>query len=141
MSQTTILIAEDFETFREFARNQLQRRAEFRVVSESDGSAAVETALELQPDYPQTHSSIGVLYAAGGDYRRAAAEFRKAAAADPDEPEWHYNLGLALANTEQLEEALSEFREAVSLKPDYAEARLQIEQEAPFSDLLVRSAA
>ena len=50
MPQTTILIAEDFTTFREFAQNQLQRRPEFHVVSETDGSAAVKTAIELQPD-------------------------------------------------------------------------------------------
>jgi DNA-binding NarL/FixJ family response regulator len=50
VSHATILVAEDFAPFRDFARNELQRRTGFRVVSESDGSAAVETALELQPD-------------------------------------------------------------------------------------------
>src|SRR5687768_5622203 len=50
MSPVTILVAEDFAPFREFACRELQRRPDFRVVAVSDGLAAIEYAQALQPD-------------------------------------------------------------------------------------------
>jgi len=46
-----ILIVEDFEPFRRFVRQVLERRAEFRVVGEAiDGLEAVRKAQELKPN-------------------------------------------------------------------------------------------
>jgi len=46
-----ILVVEDYEPFRRFARSTLGERADFQVVAEAfDGLEAVRTAAELQPD-------------------------------------------------------------------------------------------
>jgi DNA-binding NarL/FixJ family response regulator len=50
MSHVTILVAEDFAPFREFACRELQRRPDFEVVAVADGLAAVEHAHALTPD-------------------------------------------------------------------------------------------
>lgn len=83
-------------------------------------------ALELQPDYPQTHTALGLLYARSGDMSKAAREFQQTVSADPDSAEAHYNLGLARARSDRLEDALGEFKEAVSLDPRYSDARVQL---------------
>jgi len=89
-------------------------------------SDAWAKALELQPDYPQTHSALGLMYARAGDMSKAAGEFRQTVSSDPDNAEAHYNLGLALARLDRLEEAAGEFKEAVSLNPRYSDARVQL---------------
>ncbi len=50
MTRVSILLAEDFAPFREFACRELKRRQEFCVVAVNDGLAAVSQAEELQPD-------------------------------------------------------------------------------------------
>ena len=50
MSHATILVAEDFAAFREFACDELRQRPDFRVVPVADGLAAVQKAAELRPE-------------------------------------------------------------------------------------------
>ena len=50
MSQITIVVAENFARLREFVGRELERRPDFRVVTVSDGLAAVEKARELRPE-------------------------------------------------------------------------------------------
>jgi DNA-binding NarL/FixJ family response regulator len=50
MSHVNILFAEDFGAFREFASRELHQRPDFRVVTVSDGLAAVHKAESLRPD-------------------------------------------------------------------------------------------
>ena len=83
-------------------------------------------ALEIQPDYPKTHTALGLIYAREADFVNAEAEFRKSASADPDDAESHYNLGLALARLGRLDRAIPEFTEAVTLNPRYRDARMQL---------------
>src|SRR5215831_5943014 len=47
---TTILIVEDFESFRKFVCKTLEQRAEFEIAQASDGLEAVDKAQELQAD-------------------------------------------------------------------------------------------
>jgi DNA-binding NarL/FixJ family response regulator len=46
---TTLLVAEDFDAFRDFVCRELQRRPDFHVVAVADGKAAVEEAERLRP--------------------------------------------------------------------------------------------
>jgi DNA-binding response OmpR family regulator len=48
--QTTILVAEDFDAFRDFVCRELQQRPDFQVVEVSDGLDAVERAGALRPE-------------------------------------------------------------------------------------------
>ncbi len=67
-------------------------------------------------------SNRGAKFAANGDFRLAAAAFRKAVGLDPTFTVAHYNLGLALLRQEDYEDAIHAFTSAVRLKPEYADA-------------------
>jgi len=51
MSLVQILVVDDFEPWRQFLANRLQKVPGFRIIGmASDGSEAVQKAMELQPD-------------------------------------------------------------------------------------------
>jgi tetratricopeptide (TPR) repeat protein len=58
------------------------------------------------------------------DYEAAAAEFRKAIAADPQDYGAHFNLALAYSFLRRDEEGIAEYRKALELKPHLYEAEL-----------------
>ncbi|MEP6535913.1 MAG: tetratricopeptide repeat protein [Bryobacteraceae bacterium] len=93
---------------------------------ESKALDAWHKALEIEPDFAKTHSSLGVMYARREKYDEAAQEFRKAVSSDSDDAEAHYNLGLALARSGRTDEARIELNEALSLNPNHTDARMQI---------------
>lgn len=52
------------------------------------------------------------------DYRRAAADLKKAIAADPGFAQAHGNLGIQYARLSRMDEAVAEIRKAIELDPD-----------------------
>ena len=58
---------------------------------------AWKKALELQPDLPQTHNAVGLMFARAGDMRKAENEFRQTVSCDPDNAEAHWVLGTIFA--------------------------------------------
>ena len=81
-------------------------------------------AVELNPDYPEALSNIGVAHYERKEFAEAAAS--QSAAADrssgPALAEGHSNLGNALHALRQFEEAVTCYRRAVELKPTFADA-------------------
>ncbi|MBP2229053.1 tetratricopeptide (TPR) repeat protein [Azospirillum agricola] len=84
------------------------------------------------PDRPDLHGNLGNALLGAGDYRAAAASFRRALALDPGYCEAESNLGLALAwQGEDGEEEIAGrsgpvercYRRALILQPDFAAAR------------------
>jgi Flp pilus assembly protein TadD len=88
--------------------------------------SAWRRALEIQPDYPQTHNALGLMRARAGDIQGAESEFRQTVSSDPDNAEARYNLGLALVRLNRLDEAAVELKEAIALNPRYTDARAHL---------------
>ncbi len=91
--------------------------------STSDGLAAFQKAIDLDPDMSEAHNSLGGVRLEGGDLSRAEPAFREAIRIQPDYAEAHSNLASVLASAGRIGEARSHFETAIRLKPDYAAAR------------------
>jgi tetratricopeptide (TPR) repeat protein len=65
----------------------------------------------------RVHLLAGRLAYSAKRYEDAAAEFRKAVAANPKKPAGHTNLGVTLANLRRYKEAIVEFEETLKLEP------------------------
>jgi len=79
-------------------------------------------ALELRPDYAETHNNLGIAFKAQGKLDEAVAAYRRALELKPDYAEAHNNLGVALQAQGKPDEAVACYRRALQLQPDYAEA-------------------
>ena len=88
-----------------------------------DAMPEFETAMRIEPDYPEAHYNRGtVLSRTPGHLDDAMAEYRNALRIKPDYPEARDNLGSALMRMGRLQDAIAEFRIAVRTKPDDTEA-------------------
>jgi tetratricopeptide (TPR) repeat protein len=95
------------------------RRAE----ESGDGNlarASYEKALQADPQLAQAHVNLIAVYARLGDFPRAEASYRNAAASNL--PEAFYNWGVALSARNEFAAAESEFRRALAINPRYADA-------------------
>lgn len=72
----------------------------------------LEKALELDPDLPQAHGAIAVLYEKVGDNKLAEKHYKKALRLDPDNAREQNNYGQFLCFQERYEEANEEFMKA-----------------------------
>ena len=84
--------------------------------------ACYRRALELKPDYAETHNNLGNALNDRGKLDEAVACYRRALELKPDYAEAYNNLGNALKDQGKLEEAIACYRRALELKPDSAEA-------------------
>ena len=88
--------------------------------------AAIEKALNAEPENAEANLQLGLLLGQFGDIQAATEAFRKAVRAKPDWPEAHYNLGLTMVadptGKRDWPLAMAEFREALRLRPSYADA-------------------
>ena len=89
----------------------------------TEGRAALEKAVKLDPDVPELHNYLGGLLAAAGDSAGAEREFREAVRISPGIAEWRANLGGLLASKGQIPEARWQFEHSARLKPGYAIGR------------------
>lgn len=87
------------------------------------GIAALNQAVELDPDEPSFHNALGVAQLQIGKPKEAQAEFERALALDKTYAEGYHNLALALAEQQRYQEASVAFRKAISL-PLYATPEL-----------------
>jgi tetratricopeptide (TPR) repeat protein len=84
--------------------------------------AAGRRAIDLQPDYPEALSNLGVAHYELKEFREAVRILRKAVAANPNFAEAYSNLGNALHATRKFDEAIAAYRRAIKLRPDLADA-------------------
>lgn len=72
-------------------------------------------ALEVDPDNPRTHQSLGVAQSQAGAFADAAASLRQSLALAPRQPLTLVNLGIALSSQGDKEGAITAYRQALGL--------------------------
>lgn len=88
--------------------------------------AAMQYAVQLNPDDAEAHLHLGYPLINLGRVAEAEASLRKAIALQPDLAEAHCNLGTLLKELGRLPEAESSLRNAIRCRPDYAEANWKL---------------
>ena len=87
-----------------------------------EASVAFKRVTELNPNYADGFSNLGVTLQDQGKLDEAIEAFNKALSLKPDYAEAYYNMGTALNNQGKLDEAIASYQMALSLKPDHADA-------------------
>jgi tetratricopeptide (TPR) repeat protein len=78
-------------------------------------------AVEIEPNDPSAHLSLGVALADMGKTDEAIAQYRKALQIKPDFAKAVYNLGLVFDKQGRLDEAIAEYREAIRIDGNHAQ--------------------
>jgi len=82
------------------------------------GMAALKEALQLDPDNPQYHNTLGLVLLNLGRPVDAQAEFQRAIDLDKTSPDLQHNLGIALAQQRRLDDAIAAYKKALTF-PTY----------------------
>jgi protein O-GlcNAc transferase len=82
-----------------------------------EAAQAYESALSLQPDFPDIAGSLGICLQRSGRWAPAAAAYRKALAQHPRNAAIMANLGTVLREMRELPEAVDLLRAATELEP------------------------
>ncbi len=94
--------------------------------------AALEKAVQLDPNNPRLRLELGGIYYAKGDYLAAANLFRQATSLKPDYANGYYNFAQALKNMQDYGSAIKALQIAQSLvgegTADYTAVTAEIEQ-------------
>lgn len=93
---------------------------------EDEAALHYETALELNPDSPETLNNYGALLARRGQPAAAADAFARAVELAPRLPHARENLALALTQTGRPQEAIGHFAEIAGEDPSNATAHRQL---------------
>jgi tetratricopeptide (TPR) repeat protein len=83
----------------------------------------LESAVKLNPHFPEAHLQLGILYFQQRRYGDAVVQYRQAIRTQPDLADAHYRLGEALARTGQSAEAQQEFRTFARLHAQQVQER------------------
>ena len=84
--------------------------------------AAYQTAIKLEPNYPEAHNNLGAILQDQGQIEAALAAYQTAIKLEPEYAVAHYNVGAILQEKGETEAALGAYRTAISLEPEYFEA-------------------
>ena len=87
------------------------------------GLAALQTAVELDPENPQYRNALGVVQLQLRRWPEAQAAFEKAIELDPTYAEAYHNLGLVMAAQDKLDLAVANYRKALTF-PTYPSPEL-----------------
>ena len=82
-----------------------------------------QKALEINPNYEEAHSNLGLALFQKGQLDEAVAQYQKALEINPNSFVTHCNLGLVLFQKGEPDEAITQFQEALRLKPDFSPAQ------------------
>ncbi|KAH9597476.1 hypothetical protein LSM04_008887 [Trypanosoma melophagium] len=82
----------------------------------------LHAAVEMNPNDPQLHASLGVLHSLSNRFEDAAANFRHAVELRPDDAKLWNKLGATLANGNKPQEALEAYNRALDINPGYVRA-------------------
>jgi tetratricopeptide (TPR) repeat protein len=80
-----------------------------------------QKALELQPNYEESHSGIALALIQKGDMDEAISHFKRAVEIQPGDAKAQYNLGHVLLLVGQLDEAIVHLEKGVTI-PNFADA-------------------
>ena len=97
----------------------------------AEATTHLETAIRLQPEYPEAHYNLGTAFELVGRMDDAVAKYQTVLRIDPDEPRAHKRLGvisqdrasrlleqgLGFENAGRLDQAESAYRQAAALDP------------------------
>ncbi len=75
-------------------------------------------ALEINPQYVDTHNNLGMVYSKLGDYGAALTSYDNAISLKPQVSYYYSNRGILLLKQHYHKEALEDFNEAIRLAPN-----------------------
>ena len=99
------------------------------LVDDGEIAAAIthyETALRLNPKYPEAHSNLGNALLKAGRVADSIAECLAALRLEPNYPKAHNNLGNALLEAGRIPEAIEHYRTALRYRPDDAKTHYNL---------------
>lgn len=91
-----------------------------------DAAAALEKALEANPQLVEAHVKLIALYAQLGQPLKAEGHFQAAARLDPRNAESYFSHGLLFASQGRFVEGEKAFRKALEINPQYPGAQLNL---------------
>ncbi len=92
----------------------------------AEARTAYESALAVNPDFPDANSNLGNLLVETKDLDAAVRHLKRATEVQPKNPKFHFNLGVALAEQRKYDEALLAYSTALQLRPNYADVHNNI---------------
>ena len=88
--------------------------------------AELEEALALDPEYPDAHLSLGLVYADMGRTEDAKRALDAAIALDPDDAYPRHELAVLLMEEDDVRGAIRQLREVVRLEPEDVDAKIDL---------------
>jgi len=95
----------------------------------SDALSWAQKAVELAPNVPQFHDTLGWVYRAMGDKGKAVTSLEQASRLPPPQADIWYRLGLVYEESGKKAEAMAAYKKALALQADFpksAEAKARI---------------
>lgn len=86
----------------------------------------LKEALSLDPEYPDAHLSLGLVYADLGRSDESRKALESAIALDPEDAYPRQELAVLLMDENDIRGAISQLREVVRLEPENVEAKLDL---------------
>ena len=88
--------------------------------------SAYEKAVEIEPDYTEAWTNLGVTSLRFGETGLATDAFSRSAALQPDDPEIQFNLARSLEGEGDFNAAATAYERAVKLQPGWPEAHFNL---------------
>ncbi len=102
-------------------------RTQIQVGNYDSARAALEELLGRDPDDPEAHFQLGLVYFNLGNLQLAEDHFRRALTLDPARAAAvHHNLGVLAYQVGDNETAVAEFQAALEIEPDDADTHYQL---------------
>ena len=92
----------------------------------SEAIAGFERVLQIDPNQPMIHSSLGAILLRIGQPEAALAHLQKSVEIQPNQPSLHSSLGVALLQLGRLDEAVTHLQKALEFQPDSVNARANL---------------
>ena len=86
----------------------------------------LKKAISLNPEYPNAHYNLAVLYIGQGNFEKAELELKKTIKLKSDFAIAHYNLGCILKDQGRLKEAESYNQKVLEVDPQFTDAYLSL---------------
>jgi tetratricopeptide (TPR) repeat protein len=128
--------AEQFKRARELSRQELllhrtqgennQGLVYWHAGQLEDAAAAFRRAIQMKPDYAESHNNLGGVLWQLNESAPALAEFQAAVRYSPRFAEAHNNWGTVLLRAGEYEYAIEQFRAALAIRPGFALAHLNL---------------